>query len=480
MLESSTAPEAAPPIQEESAGGMRELFRFALPLILSSSFWTLQIFIDRVLVHRLGEGAAGAAMMAALIFWTPLTLIQQTAAYAATFVAQYTGAGRPHRVGPVVGQALYFALFAGVVFIVVMVPLVGPLLDLIGHPTDVRQLEADYLLPICFAALPMTVIAAANSFFLGRGSFWTVLLVDGVGCGLNIVLGFCWIYGYGGLPAWGMAGAGWALVVATSVAALLAVGLFLRRRYREEFATRDAWRFDPPLFRRLMYFGLPNGVQWAMEGLAFNVFLALLGRLGVAELDATSIAFTINLVAFLPMVGLAQAAGMLVGRYLGADRPDLAERAVRTALKLTLWFTIPLTLVYAAAPGVFTWMFPPSARDPAVAAAVEGMLPVLLRFVAAYILFDVFNLIFSFALRGAGDTRFVSLLATVVPWPVAVLPTYLLVSVSGPLEWAWVSVTAYILVLAVCFYLRFRQGKWKAMRVIEPAVIEEAAAPVPA
>src|SRR5205823_4047598 len=98
---------------------------------------------------------------------------------------------------------------------------------------------------------------------------------------------------------------------------------------------------------------------------------------------------------------------------------------------------------------------------------------------AAYILFDVFNLIYSFALRGAGDTRFVSLLATVIPWPVAVVPTYFLVRARGPLEWAWVCVTAYILVLAVCFFLRFRQGKWKAMRVIEPPVIEEAPAPVP-
>ena len=34
---------------------------------------------------------------------------------------------------------------------------------------------------------------------------------------------------------------------------------------------------------------------------------------------------------------------------------------------------------------------------------------------------------------------------------------------------AWVFATAYIVAMAVCFFLRFRTGKWKSMRVIEAA-----------
>src|SRR5438105_15959883 len=86
-------------------GGARELLTLALPLILSNSFWTLQITIDRILLSRLSSDAVGAAMPAVLVFWTPLTLFQFTANYATTFVAQYVGAGRPHRVGPAVWQA---------------------------------------------------------------------------------------------------------------------------------------------------------------------------------------------------------------------------------------------------------------------------------------------------------------------------------------------------------------------------------------
>src|SRR5205823_12541257 len=97
-----------------AAGGTRELLRLAWPFILSNSFYTLQILLDRVLLSRSGSAEVGAGMAAAMIYWTPISFLQNTANYATTFVAQYTGAGEPRRVGPVVWQALYFALAAGV------------------------------------------------------------------------------------------------------------------------------------------------------------------------------------------------------------------------------------------------------------------------------------------------------------------------------------------------------------------------------
>ena len=95
-------------------GGGAEVMRLAWPLILSNSFWTIQITIDRILLSQQSSEAGAAAMAASLIFWTPLTLFQFTVNYATTFVAQYTGAGRPERTGPAVWQAYRFALLSGV------------------------------------------------------------------------------------------------------------------------------------------------------------------------------------------------------------------------------------------------------------------------------------------------------------------------------------------------------------------------------
>jgi MATE family multidrug resistance protein len=106
-------------------------------------------------------------------------------------------------------------------------------------------------------------------------------------------------------------------------------------------------------------------------------------------------------------------------------------------------------------------------RDPAGFAAVAAIVPTLLACVAMYSLADSVNVTFSFALRGAGDTRFVSLLTFALAWPIMVIPTFVVVRSGGSISAAWGFATAYIMAMAVCFSLRFRTGKWKTIRVIE-------------
>ena len=105
--------------------------------------------------------------------------------------------------------------------------------------------------------------------------------------------------------------------------------------------------------------------------------------------------------------------------------------------------------------------------DPESFAAMAAIVPGLLACVAVYSVADSINFTFSFALRGAGDTRFVSLLTFALAWPIMVVPTYVVVRTGGSLYWAWGFATAYIIAMAGCFYLRFRSGRWKSIRVIE-------------
>ena len=99
------------------------------------------------------------------------------------------------------------------------------------------------------------------------------------------------------------------------------------------------------------------------------------------------------------------------------------------------------------------------------------LVPVLLRFVAVYSLFDSMNLVFSFALRGAGDTRFVTVLSLALAWPLMVVPTWAAWHYGWGLYWAWTFASAYVIALGFTFLLRFRVGKWKSMRVIESAPV---------
>lgn len=447
-------------------GGARELLRLAWPLILSQSIWTVQILLDRILLSWVSTDLVGAAMSSAMLFWTPLSLLQSTAGYSTVFVAQYVGARQPERVGPVVWQAIYFSALAGVAFLV-LDPLAGRLVALVGHDPALQAHEATYLRCLAFAGLPILVIAAVSGFFAGRGDSRTVLLVNAAGLMVNAVCALVLIFGRAGFPALGIAGAGWATVAGTTTSAVLALVLMLRRRHRAVYATGSGYRFDPALFLRLLRFGLPNGIFAALDAAAFTTFLLLVGNFGKSELSATSIAFTLNLIAVLPLLGLGQGVEVLVGQRLGEDRPDVAARTTWTGLRLALLFTGPVAALYALAPGPLARLFHNNG-EAAAWEEVGAWVPVLLRFVATYALFDCLNLTFSFALRGAGDTRFVTWVAVALAWPVMVLPTYAAWRLGWGLTWAWTFASLYVILLALTFLARFRQGKWRSMRVIEP------------
>ena len=97
---------------------------------------------------------------------------------------------------------------------------------------------------------------------------------------------------------------------------------------------------------------------------------------------------------------------------------------------------------------------------------------ILLRFVAVFCLFDAMNLIFSGALKGAGDTQFIMWTIAALSCGVMIIPVYLAVEVfKAGIYTAWVLVTFYIATLGIAFYLRYRHGKWKRMRIIETAPV---------
>jgi MATE family multidrug resistance protein len=447
------------------AGGAGELLRLAWPLILSNSIWTLQIALDRILLGKASSDAIAAALPAALVFWTPIILFQYTANYATTFVAQYTGAGQSPRVGPAVWQSLYFSAVAGVAFLG-LIPLAEPLMALGGHSGRVQELEVTYFRCLCFAALPTLLSSAASSFFAGRGESRIVLLINGAGLLVNGLSAYGLIFGTWGLPTLGIAGAGWATVLGTSTSACLSLVLMLLPRYEAIYATRSGWKFDGELFRRLLWFGLPNGMFAALDVLVFTIFVFLVGRLGDVELAATNIAFTLNTLAFLPALGIGQAVSILVGQRLGENRPDLAARSAWSGSWVAFLYMASIALVYLLFPDTLAIVFR-SQQEPGKWELVAALVPALLRFVAFYSLFDSMNLVFSFALRGAGDTRFVTAAALVLSGPVLVLPTWAAWRYDWGLYWAWTFATLYVVLLALAMLARFRQGRWQAMRVIE-------------
>jgi MATE family multidrug resistance protein len=445
--------------------GAGELLRLAWPFILSNGCWTLQLAFNRMLLSRAGCEEIGAATVGTMLYWTPVCLLSNVAGYASIFVAQYVGAGQPERVGSAVWQAIHFSLAAGLAFLG-LVPLAGPLVALAGHSPELQVLEASYFGCLSFAALPTLVAVAANSFFAGRGDSGTVLLVNGTGLAVNGVLAYAFIFGRWGFPAWGMAGAALATMIGSLASALLALGLLLRPCYNIAHQTWSGWRLDLVLMRRLLRFGFPAGLLVALDYFAFAAFLLLVGRLGAVELAATSIAFTLNLIPILPVLGLSQAVAVLVGRRMGGGQPELARRVTWTGLGLAVSYTAGVAVLLCTVPEVLAGAFRVEGSGASWGDVLRHV-SVLLRFVAFYSLFDCLTYVVSAALRGAGDTQFVTAAALGLSWPVMVLPSWLAWHYAWGMYWAWTFASLYVILLSLMVLARFRQGRWQSVQVIE-------------
>jgi multidrug resistance protein, MATE family len=464
----------ASPKESATDGGWGEMLRLAWPFILSNSFWTLQLLFDRVMLSRYGARhgtyEVGAAMASGILFWVPLSLAQGIAGYVTTFVAQYMGAGQRHRIGPAIWQALYFSVLAGIAFLV-LVPLAAPIVALGKHSESLQILEATFLRCLAFSGLPTLLTISACSFFAGRGESGIVLLINVTGMAVYGVLASVLIFGNDTLhiPDTGIAGAGWAGVGGSCTSAVLGLALLFRPRFEAVYRTVSGWQFDADLFRRLMRFGVPNGLGAALDPLIFSFFTQFVGQINEVALAATSITFTLNLVVVLPALGIGQAVEVLVGKRLGENRPDVAARSAWTGLKIILMFTFVVALVFLFSPGPLIELFGGTEGGSAAREEIAELVPILLRFVVVYCFFDTMNLVFSFALRGAGDTRFVTVVALIFAWPVMVLPTWYVVGPDRGLYWAWTFASLYVILLALTFLFRFLQGRWRSMRVIEDA-----------
>jgi MATE family multidrug resistance protein len=410
-----------------------------------------------------------AAMPAGMLHFSMVSIFMGTAGYVSTFVAQYYGAKRYHRIGPALWQGVYMSLLGGLL-ILIAIPFAGPIFSLVGHGPRVQQQEVEYFRILCLGGGFYAASYALSGFFSGRGKTWPVMWVNIFATAVNLILDYALIFGHWGFPELGIKGAGIATVIAGLFSFLVFIALLAAGNTNRTYHTIKGWRPERDLFVRLLRFGFPSGVQFFLEMAGITGFVLVVGRLGTASLAATNIAFNINTLAFMPMIGFGIAISVLVGQYLGADKPELAQSSAYSGFHLTFTYMFAIAAAYVLVPDIFVAPFAHQS-DPRSFNEVYRYSVVLLRFVAVYSLFDAMNIIFCSAIKGAGDTRYVMFITVLLSVFVLILPVYLAVEVlESGLMIAWVLATVYVTLLGVAFYLRFLGGKWKAMRVIEQEV----------
>jgi len=447
-------------------GGYKELLTTAAPLILSTASWSILQFIDRVFLTWYSPDAVAASMPAGIVNFTFTCLFFGTASYVGTFVAQYYGAGEYHKIGKSLWQGLYIALIGSAVVFFLGFTAEG-LFSFVGHDPEVQRLEVVFFRILCFGSLGPIASSVFSGFYSGRGENWPVMWVSFISAGVNIVLDYILIFGRFGFPEMGIKGAAIATVTAGFTPLIIYGFLVFGKEYNAKYRTLSNYKFDKDLFLRILKFGFPSGIHMFIEIAGFSGFLLIVGRLGTTELAATNIAFNINTVAFMPMIGFGIAISMLTGQSIGRGKIAMAERIIWSGFQLCFGYMTLIALTYFFLPEIYIYPFASGAEHEGFV-KISAYAFILLKFVAVYSLFDTLNLVFASAIKGAGDTRFVMMIGLFMSIFLLIIPSYIVIVImKRGLYTAWLIASIYIILLGFSYLTRFLTGRWKSMKVIE-------------
>jgi putative MATE family efflux protein len=437
----------------------RTVLRLAGPVAVERLSVSTLAAVDALLVgHFVGRDGVAAVGMGALMFWIPLAGAFGLDVATTAVVARDYGAGRPETMERTMRASLLAAVVWGTLAMVFLWLLAGPLLTMMGAKPDVRSFGIDYMRAASLGFPGLMLLYASSGLLRGLGNTWLPMLIIIILNIVNATVAFLLISGVIGVHLKVLAsGIGYAS--GGAVGGVLALAVLVSGigpiRYRLDHALvtgRDE-------VRRLLNIGLPSGLEEVQFMAAFILYSRIVYSLGTTAVAAHTVALRTLDLALVPGFALGAAATTLVSRYLGAGRPDLAERAARTGLLFAVGMMFVMGALLEAFAPQFVSLF---VNDPDVVRTGTR----LLRVFAIAFPFMGLHASLGGALRGAGDVRYILGVLTFTAWFIRI-PTAVLfgVAIGFGAPGAWVGATLENMVRGLLVFRRFQQGKWKEKRV---------------
>ncbi|MBL8855636.1 MAG: MATE family efflux transporter [Planctomycetaceae bacterium] len=446
--------------------GIRDVLMVAAPLMVSTACYSIMQFVDRLFLLSYSVLDTGAIVTVGTLVWTLCSFSLGIVTYVTAFVAQYRGAEQPGQIGRSVMHAFYLAM-ASTPFLVLPGFFVEDFFIWFGQSPELASAEGVCFRIYIWSGIGMLINGVLEGLLIGLEKTRPVMAANIYATILNVILDYILIFGIGPLPAMGLEGASWATVIAMWAKSFYTLAVIIRIPELSTFDFRKGVSFDGGFIRRFLFFGGPSGLQWFIEGLAIVYFIAVMGRLGEVYLTATSLAFSINLLAFVPIYGLGMGLTSIIGNQLGQENSAMAKRAMYSALFIAVAFTSFFVVLYTLFPAAILTLHREQTQD---FATIEPIILHFLYFVAIYCVFDAVQIVKVSVLKGAGDTWFVTLTFLLTSVLFVLLGSSLDHPDTPPGEIAtrwWLALTGWIGTLAIVFSLRVWQGKWLTMKVIE-------------
>jgi putative MATE family efflux protein len=388
-------------------------------------------------------------------------------------VARLVGAGDRTTAIRAANQAFLLAIAFGLLCTAVGLVGLEELVRVLQLRGQAAELAVGYLRPLFVLYVFQMIEVAGVACLAGAGDTRTGMFVLGGVALVNLPLAWGLYHGLGPLPRLGFEGI--ALGTALShVFGAVAVMAILGRGRAGLYWRPSLWWPNGGLLWRLLRVGVPAGVDSLSVVFGQFWFLSVVNRLGDVASGAHGIALGWEALGFQSGAAFGTAAMTLVGQNLGARRPAQAARSGWVAFGLgSALMCLMGAVFYTLAPQMFQLFCGSESQRPVVEAGVP-----VLRLVAFAMPALACSLIFTYALRGAGDTRMPVLFTWIGFLGIRIPLAYWLTADQldlGPLGvWhggglgllgAWLAMFADLFVRGAFFLHRFAGGRWKSMRV---------------
>jgi MATE family multidrug resistance protein len=444
---------------------LAELLLLALPTMAQMASYTVMQFADTWMLSRLGVSEPTAAGNAGLFAFSLIGFGVGVLFCVNTLVSQHFGQKDYASCGRYLWQGVWFGVLFGVLSLAAL-PFAPHLFRLIGHEPRLAGMESTFFRITVSATVIKLASVALGQFLLAINRPWIVMLAAACGVAVNIGVNYFLVFGHGGFPAMGVAGAAWGTNIGITVEMLILLCIVLTPAIRGRYNTLDL-SLRLPQIRTLLSIGISSGVQIVADVLAWSLFsFWVMAQFGTNAMAANIFLFRYISVSFMPAFGISTAVTALVGRYIGAGKPEISEQRAHLGFVLSAVYMVACGLVYIFGRNVLMALF---TDDPEVLRI--GAL--LLVFGGIYQLFDAMYIVYNGALRGAGDTFVPAVATAVLCWGIAVCGGYV-VARARP-DWGpggpWTVASIYGVILGVFMFVRFKAGGWKAIRLDRPDAV---------
>lgn len=426
------------------------IFNFTLPLLLGNLLQQTYSLVDAAIVGKfLGIHALASVGASTSVVFLILGFCNGCCGGFGIPVAQKFGARDYITMRRYVAVSLQLAAVMSVLLAVVTSLFCADILRMMSTPEVIFD-GAYYYLLVTFIGIPCTFFYNLLSSIIralgdSKTPFWFLLLSTV----LNILLDlFCIL-----VLDWGVAGAAISTLISQGVSAVLCY-MYMMRRFEILKTTPAERKYDAVLAKRLMYIGVPMGLQFSITAIGSIMLQSANNALGTACVAAFTAAMRIKMVFLCALESLGMAMATYTGQNYGAGKPERIWMGVKaSALMMVIYWTFTFCILMFGANAFALLFIEPTELE--ILENTELFLHISVSF------FPVLGLlcILRYTIQGAGYTNLAMLsgvsemVARILVSLVAV-PAFGYIAVCFGDPTAWIFAVAFLIPAFIYVYRR--------------------------